>query len=123
MPRQIERTPASVCDGNRSRVNNCSDMRFICSENRTNSQPHPKTLLDGAFYEMIEKRCDEREEANESAFMELLNPVATERVPLNILNRSKRGMCVGSSVFLPCGAEVRVFVGNIQFFGNIRYCI
>jgi len=72
---------------------------------------------------VIEKRREEREEADESAFMELLNPVATERLPVNILNRSKRGMCVGSTVFLPRGAEVRVFVGNIQFFGSIRYCV
>ena len=64
---------------------------------------------------MIENRREEREEANESAVMELLNPVAAERLPINILNRSKRGICVSSTVFLPRGAKLRLFVGNIQF--------
>jgi hypothetical protein len=72
---------------------------------------------------VIEKRREKRSETNESAFVQLWNPVARERLPINILNRSNRGLCIGSAVFLSRGAEVRVFVGNIQFFGTIRYCV
>jgi hypothetical protein len=72
---------------------------------------------------VIENRREERKEANEPAFVQLLNPVAPERLPVKILNTSKRGLCIGSAMFLSRGAEVRVFVGNIQFFGKIRYCV
>ena len=72
---------------------------------------------------MRENRREERKEVNESAFVQLLNPVAPERLPVKILNTSKRGLCIGSAVFLSRGTEVRVFAGEIQFFGKIRYCV
>ena len=55
--------------------------------------------------------------------MQILNPIAPERLPVKILNTSKRGMCVASTEFLPRGAEVRVSVGDTQFFGKVSYCI
>jgi hypothetical protein len=72
---------------------------------------------------LIENRREEREEANESALVQLWNPVAPEGLPVKILNTSKRGLCISIAVFLSRGAEVRVFVGEVQFFGRIRYCI
>ena len=72
---------------------------------------------------VIENRREERKEANESAFVQLLNPVAPERLPIKILNTSKRGLCIGSAVFLSRGTEVRVFAGEVQFFGKICYCV
>jgi len=53
----------------------------------------------------------------------MLNPVAPERLPVKILNTSARGVYVGTTTFLPPGAEVRVFLRNIQLFGKIRYCV
>jgi hypothetical protein len=55
--------------------------------------------------------------------MELLNPVVPERLPVKILNTSKRGLCIGSAVFLSRGTEVRLFAGEVQFFGKICYCM
>ena len=72
---------------------------------------------------MIENRREERNEVNESAFIQLLNPFAPERLPVKILNTSKRGLCIGSAVFLSRGTEVRVFAGEVQLFGKIRYCM
>ena len=72
---------------------------------------------------MIERRSEERREVNESAFMQLLNSVDSERVPVTIVNKSKRGICIACHEFLPRGAEVRVFAGCLQFFGKISYCV
>ena len=72
---------------------------------------------------VIENRREERKEANEFAFIELLNPVVPDRFPVKILNTSKRGLCIGSTTFLSRGTEVRLFAGEIQFFGKICYCM
>jgi hypothetical protein len=70
-----------------------------------------------------DRRGEARVEADDSSFMELLNPIAPDRLPVKILNTSNRGVCVGCATFVPRGAEVRVFLGNVQLFGRIRYCM
>lgn len=70
----------------------------------------------------IERRSEARIATDDPCFVQLLNPLAPGRLPAKILDTSKRGICLGSAMFLPRGAEVCIFLENVQLFGTIRYC-
>jgi len=69
-----------------------------------------------------ERRSERRLDVDDVSSIQILNPIAPDRWRIRILNTSARGLCVATSTFLPPGAEVRVFLRNVQLFGTIRYC-
>lgn len=73
----------------------------------------------------IEKRRagEARVETDECAFIQMMNPFSTDRLPVGILNYSESGVGVRSATFLPRGAEVWLFRGKARLIGTIRYCV
>jgi hypothetical protein len=69
-----------------------------------------------------DRRAEVRLKVDQTTFLQVLNPLSPDRMPVTILNTSESGMCVQTLTFLARGAQVRVFRKQLQVFGAVRYC-
>jgi len=69
-----------------------------------------------------DRRNEVRAYAHQATFLQVLNPLSPDRVPVNVLNTSEHGICVESTTYVAQGAQLRVFRGSVQLFGTVRYC-
>jgi hypothetical protein len=73
--------------------------------------------LEGA-----ERRRGGRVPTDDPAFMQVLNPLATNRVEVRVLDVSRDGLKLRVPEFLPPGSVIQVRMENSIALGEVRYC-
>jgi hypothetical protein len=72
---------------------------------------------------MAERRDGHRIAADDSATLQVLNPLSPAHWEVRILNEAKGGMCIRTAKPIEQGAQVKVQRADIIACGEVRYCI
>ena len=70
-----------------------------------------------------ERRSNARVQTNDAAFLQVLNPLSTDRVEVRVLDVSEHGFKLLVEQFLQRGTTVQVRLKESIAKGDVRYCV